>query len=150
MEGLPNLTSFGDGFAFLLASQSSLDNLNTLLPKALPINRFRPNMLVEPIGPEDNIPWIEDDWYKIEIAGQEFYATKPCTRCKMTTVNQSEGAFDGDEPLNTLRKHRASPDGKSVYFGQNLVHAQASGVIAVGDTVTVLSTKQHKLELKPK
>lgn len=35
-------TGFADGFPFLLANQSSLDDLNTRLARPIFMNRFRP------------------------------------------------------------------------------------------------------------
>lgn len=35
-------TGFADGFPFLLANQTSLDDLNTRLAEPIPMNRFRP------------------------------------------------------------------------------------------------------------
>jgi uncharacterized protein YcbX len=35
-------TGFADGFPFLLANQSSLDDLNDRLPTPIPMARFRP------------------------------------------------------------------------------------------------------------
>src|SRR5215212_3573185 len=37
---------FADGFAFLLISEASLEDLNTRLEDPLPMNRFRPNFVV--------------------------------------------------------------------------------------------------------
>ena len=39
------ITSFSDGYPFLIIGQSSLDELNNKLTEPLPINRFRPNIV---------------------------------------------------------------------------------------------------------
>ncbi|MCI25438.1 MOSC domain-containing protein 2 mitochondrial-like, partial [Trifolium medium] len=54
-------TFFSDGYPFLLVSQESLDALNKLLEEPIPMNRFRPNILVE--GCE---PYSEDLWRDIK------------------------------------------------------------------------------------
>ena len=38
---------FADGFPYLLISQASLDKLNSRLSEPLPMNRFRPNIVVK-------------------------------------------------------------------------------------------------------
>jgi uncharacterized protein YcbX len=43
----PAFTRFADGYAMLAISQASLDDLNARLPTPLPMNRFRPNMVLE-------------------------------------------------------------------------------------------------------
>ncbi|MEJ2533441.1 MAG: MOSC N-terminal beta barrel domain-containing protein, partial [Halioglobus sp.] len=48
---------FADGFPVLLISQASLDDLNARLPEPVPMNRFRPNLVVT--GSE---PFAEDGW----------------------------------------------------------------------------------------
>jgi len=106
--------SFADGYPFLLISRESLDDLSLRLPEPLPMNRFRPNIVVK--GCE---PYAEDQWKQIRIGEVTFRVVKPCSRCKITTVDQQTGA-SGKEPLKTLATYRLK-DGK-VYFGQNLIH----------------------------
>lgn len=120
---------FADGFPFLLLTEASLSNLNQRLSEALPMNRFRPNIVLS--GTE---PFAEDTWKKIAINGIEFDVVKPCARCVITTVNQDSGIASA-EPLKTLASFRRS-DGK-VLFGQNLTHA-SEGKIEIGNTVDVL------------
>lgn len=122
-------TNFADGYPFLLISQASLDDLNQRLVTALPMNRFRPNIVVA--GCE---PFAEDGWRQLEIGTATFYPVKPCARCPIPTVDQATGTI-GKEPLTTLAKFRRTTDGK-VIFGQNLL-SSGSGVINVGDQVTL-------------
>jgi uncharacterized protein len=113
--------SFADGYPFLLISRASLDDLNWRLPEPLPINRFRPNIVVE--GCE---PYAEEQWKQIQIGEVAFRVVKPCSRCKITTVDQQTGV-SGKEPLKTLATYRMK-DGK-VYFGQNLIHENLGQII---------------------
>ncbi|WP_456373439.1 MOSC domain-containing protein, partial [Thiolapillus sp.] len=55
-------TGFSDGFPFLLISQASLDDLNQRMGRTLPMERFRPNLVVE--GCE---AYAEDTWKRIRI-----------------------------------------------------------------------------------
>lgn len=127
----PNAVSFADGFPFLLLSTASLDLLNQRLEVPLPMNRFRPNIVVE--GTE---PHAEDTWRRIRIGTFVFHVVKPCARCAVVTVDQATGE-GGKEPLRTLATYRKS-DGKT-YFGQNLLH-EGQGMLRVGDLVEVLET----------
>lgn len=125
--------SFQDGYPFLLASQSSLDDLNSRMEMQLPMNRFRPNIVVS--GFE---PFAEDSWETVRIGEVTFDVVKPCSRCVTTTVDQ-QTARKGREPLVTLSKYRRVE--KKVLFAQNLIH-RTTGIVRVGDAVEVLSYKQ--------
>jgi uncharacterized protein YcbX len=129
-----DLVSFADGYPFLLANLGSLNDLNDRLDQPIPMNRFRPNLVVT--GAE---PFEEDTWKRIAIGDTEFHVVKPCARCVITTVDQSLGESSGPEPLLALSKFRKR-NGK-VMFGQNLIAERAGGNVRVGDTVTVLERK---------
>jgi len=109
--------SFADGFPFLLISQASLDDLNDRLrlkhKEPVPIQRFRPNLLVQGCS-----PYAEDDWQAFRIGENLFHGVKPCSRCIMTTVDPATG-MKGSEPLNTLLEYRKREN--QAYFGQNVI-----------------------------
>ena len=140
------IVSFADGYPFLLIGENSLNNLNERLETTLPMNRFRPNIVVS--GSE---AFAEDRWKKIKIGETVFRSTKPCARCVITTIEQSVGAFDGKEPLKTLAEYRQAKDvfpnefealdlnKNAVLFGQNLVAENFGGKIKVGDEVNILA-----------
>ncbi len=121
---------FADGFPFLLISRASLDDLNRRMAKPLPMERFRPNLVVD--GCE---PYAEDDWKRIRIGELTFRVVKPCSRCVIPTVNPETGEREGNEPLKTLMTYRK--EGNNVYFGQNLLH-DGFGRLEVGMSVEVL------------
>jgi uncharacterized protein YcbX len=125
----PAEIGFADAFPFLLISEGSLADLNRRLEHPLPMNRFRPNLVVRGCS-----PYAEDEWRRITIAGIVFHVVKPCSRCTTTTVNQTTGER-GREPLATLATYRRVNN--EVLFGQNLVH-RGTGELALGDEVTVL------------
>jgi uncharacterized protein YcbX len=118
--------SFADAFPFLIISEASLADLNRRLADPVPMNRFRPNLVVA--GSE---PYEEDRWERLEISGVRLRIVKPCARCVVTTTDQAT-AQRSKEPLRTLGRYRKSW-GK-VMFGQNAVH-ESEGRLHVGATV---------------
>lgn len=127
--GFTSQVSFADAYPLLLISEASLDDLNERLEDPLPMNRFRPNLVVR--GCE---PFAEDSWKEILIGDVELHCVKQCGRCVTTTVNQSTGE-KGKEPLKTLATYRER-DG-NVLFGVNLIH-ERRGELQVGGAVTIL------------
>ncbi|MGW0998169.1 MOSC domain-containing protein [Streptomyces sp. NPDC002523] len=135
---LPGETvSLADGYPLLVTTLASLDALNSLLAQGdhadegpLPMNRFRPNLVVA--GTE---AWAEDHWSRVCVGEVAFRVAKPCGRCVVTTTDQ-DSAVRGREPLHTLARHRKR-DGQ-LLFGQNLVPL-GTGTIRVGDPVRVLT-----------
>ena len=125
--------SFADGYPVLLIGAASLDDLNGRLAVKLPMNRFRPNVVIE-----GSVPYAEDGWRRIRIGEVAFRVVKPCARCVVTTVDQATGTRGDErtEPLRTLATYRKSALG--VLFGQNLV-PDGTGTIRVGDVVEVLA-----------
>jgi uncharacterized protein len=126
-----SLVAFGDAFPFLVTSIASVSDLNTRLEVPVPMDRFRPNIVVTGCG-----PYEEDTWARIRIGGVELHAAGPCGRCMVITTDQHTGER-AKEPLATLATYRRGPDG-AVNFGQNFIHASDHGTIRVGDMVTVL------------
>jgi uncharacterized protein YcbX len=120
---------FADGFAFLLISEASLQDLNSRLEEPLPTNRFRPNFVVRGCG-----PYAEDGWSQLRIGSVPFRVAEPCPRCAITTVDQETGVR-GKEPLRTLAAYRKS-DGE-VFFGRNLIQ-DALGTVQLGDPVEIM------------
>ena len=128
-NGIDSQVSFADGFPVLIISEASLEALNSRLPSPLPMNRFRPNLVVR-----DSAPFAEDGWRRIRIGEAVLRLIRPCIRCVTTTVDQATGQT-GKEPLATLATFRRAEGG--VIFGQNAVH-ERGGLIRLGDPVEVL------------
>lgn len=120
-----DVVSFADGYPMLLANEASLADLNKHLVDPVPMNRFRPNIVVS--GAE---AWGEDNWPTLTIGGIPFRNPKPCARCLVTTQDQETGESKGPEPLKTLSKIRLI-DGKAM-FATNLI-PDGSGPIRIGD-----------------
>lgn len=125
--------AFHDDSPILIISESSLEELNRRLAVPLPMNRFRPNIVVR-----DAAPFDEDGWQRITIGDAAFRAVKACERCVITTIDQARGVPSGPEPLATLAKFRRT--GEGVAFGQYYRPEQAKATIRVGDAVTVLNS----------
>ncbi|MGW0868002.1 MOSC domain-containing protein [Streptomyces sp. NPDC002611] len=135
--------SFADGFPLLLTTTASLDALNTLIAQGdhadegpLPMNRFRPNVVVA--GTD---AWAEDTWSRIAVGEVSFRVAKPCGRCVVTTTDQGSGER-GREPLYSLGQHRRL--GGKLVFGQNLVPL-SEGTIQVGDPVRILERRGREV-----
>jgi len=128
--------SFADAYPFLILSEASLADLNDRLAgrgeEPLPMNRFRPNLVVTGCA-----PCAEDTWPRLQIGAVTFRAGGPCARCVVTTTDQAT-AERGKEPLRTLATYRRdAEDPTEVNFGQNLIHETKAGVLRVGDEVRV-------------
>jgi uncharacterized protein len=125
--------SFADGYPLLLTSTESLDQLNEWLTAAghqpVPVNRFRPNVVVS-----GRSPWAEDRWRRIRIGPVSFRVAKPCGRCVVTTTDQTTG-MRGPQPLKMLAARRRF--GQNLVFGQNLI-PDSPGYIRVGDPIEII------------
>lgn len=134
--------AFGDGFPILVATSASLRELNRRIVtgggEAVPMNRFRPNLVVD--GAE---PFAEDGWATIRAGDVVFDLVKPCARCVVTTVDQDTGARAGKEPLAALGRSRRSADPRApgALFGWNAV-PRGPGTLRVGDAVEVVARRE--------
>ncbi len=128
-------TGFADGYPILLASEDSLADLNARLEAPVPMNRFRPNLVVR--GCE---PFAEDTWTRIRIGEVELAVVKPCARCVVTTIDK-ETLAQSREPLATLATYRQQ--GSGVMFGQNVIPLN-EGRLRLGMNVEVLKGKSCK------
>ena len=119
---------FADSRPFLLTNLASLEDLNKRIGSDVPMDRFRPNLVVR-----SSEPYSEDEWPNVRIGSVDFRHSIACDRCIIPTLDQTTGKRQGKEPLKTLGTYRA-PDGV-VIFGRRMVHARG-GKISVGDIVT--------------
>lgn len=122
-------TGFADGYPILIISEASLQDLNSKLDSALPMNRFRPNIVVQNCE-----PFAEDTWKRIRIGDVEMALVKPCPRCEVTTIDK-ETLEESKEPLKTLATYRKQPGG--AMFGVNVIPLN-EGEIKVGMSVEIL------------
>ena len=122
-------TAFSDGFPLLLTSQASLDDLNRRLATAIPMKRFRPNLVVTGCN-----AFAEDKWNKIRIGDIIFRVVKPCSRCIIPNIN-IETAKKSNEPARTLATYRKT--GNNIFFGQNVI-AESEGELSIGMPVEII------------
>lgn len=123
-------TGFADGYPILLASEEGLQDLNAHLQSPIPMNRFRPNIVVKGCQ-----AFEEDTWNRIRLGDVELAVVKPCARCVVTTIDK-ETLEQSKEPLKTLGKYRKHELG--AIFGQNVIPLRG-GSIRLGMNVEILS-----------
>jgi hypothetical protein len=126
--------SFADAYPLLVCNTGSLADLSRRVGAALPMNRFRPSIVIA-----DDTPWSEDEWQRLGIGPVEIDLVKPCARCVVTTIDQARGVKMGQEPLRSLAKFRflQVPGISGAIFGQNAI-PRVLGRLSVGDAVEVL------------
>src|ERR1700752_1875777 len=122
-------TGFADGYPILLTSEEGLQDLNTRLESPVPMNRFRPNIVVT-----GGAAYAEDTWNRIRVGDVELAVVKPNARCVVTTIDK-DTLERSKEPLKTLEKYRRHKLG--AIFGQNVIPLN-EGRIRLGMTIEVL------------
>lgn len=105
-------TTLTDGFPILIASEESLEKTNSVLEKKVTIENFRPNVVVR-----GGAAFAEDTWARIAVGEQGdvlIDVVKPCTRCKMPTVDVASGEMHEDnQPIKAMKPLRS---GKALHF----------------------------------
>jgi uncharacterized protein len=123
---------FPDAFPLLVCNRASLEELNTRMPAPVPMNRFRPNLVIDGLE-----PFAEDHIDSIGIADLVLRLVKPCTRCITTCTDQQTGERSTN-PLPVLRAFRFDRELLGVTFGENAVIEEGAGtVIRRGASCTV-------------
>lgn len=135
--GVQAPTLFSDGYPVLVIGSASLADLNEKLVAAgraaLPMNRFRPNLVI------DGIDAFEEDYADLFMLGEaHLKPVKPCPRCPIPSVDQGTGV-PGPDPLDILRSYRAKPAlDDAICFGMNSIVTQGDGQrVYVGQAVTM-------------
>lgn len=123
------LVNFADGFPLLLVSEASLELLNTRLEQPVPMDRFRPNLVLS--GAEPN---AEDGWKVLRIGAVEVRLVKACSRCAVPSIDQQTA--DRDPDINRALAEYRRRDGV-IYFGMNAI-APPGAMFRVGDEATVI------------
>lgn len=140
----PPPVSLTDGFPILIASESSLKELNQKLKannkEPVDMSRFRANIVIK-----GTKPFEEDYWKYIAIGDTIFALVKPCPRCKQSCTDQETGEVHS-EPVETMKTFRAlhNDNNSYVYFAQNAIPLSESGMLRVGDKIRILETGEPR------
>jgi uncharacterized protein YcbX len=133
--GVEAPTLFADAYPMLVISEASLADLNDRLKTrgraALPMDRFRPNIVINGIGA------FEEDYAGSFIINEAILKpVKPCPRCPMPSIDQATGEF-GPDPLDILQTYRVDPKVRGgITFGMNAILIEGEGrVLRVGQEV---------------
>ena len=127
----PAPIGFPDGYPVLVCNEASLDDLNERLPRRIPMERFRPNIVL------GGFPaWAEDSIDTLTIGPVILRLVKPCTRCTIPSIDQQTGEPSTD-PAAALKRFRFSKALRGVMFGENAVIVEGQGApIERGAAVT--------------
>ncbi|MGW7002076.1 MOSC domain-containing protein [Streptomyces sp. NPDC054933] len=139
----PGTSGYADSCALHVISRSTADLLNDKLAergaKPLPMNRFRPNVVVD--GWDE--PHTEDRARRIEVGDVELGYAKLAIRCAVTMVDQETGVKAGPEPIRTLADYRKAAAG-GVAFGAKFAVTRP-GRLSLGDELVVASWGESEL-----
>jgi len=111
----PAPINFPDGYPLLVCNESSLEEFNPRLPSTIPIERFRPNLVLKGLP-----AWAEDEIDTITLGAVTLRLVKPCTRCAIPSLDHLTGDPSTD-PLPVLRTFRWSKALHGITFGENAV-----------------------------
>ena len=128
----PAPIGFPDGYPVLVVNAASLADLNTRLPQPMPMERFRPNVVLEGLP-----AWAEDRIAALTAGPVTLRLVKPCLRCSIPTFDHLTGepAFNVLPVLKSFRFSRAL---HGVMFGENAVIEHGTGEeLRRGDAVRI-------------
>ena len=134
------LSQFSDGFAALVVSQASLDQLNTKLQaaghRAVGMARFRPNIVLASAAGPELLPHDEDRFDTLNVLTEQGTAqlklVKPCPRCPIPNIDPKT-ALSSPEVGDMLQSYRAD--------------ARVNGALTFGMNAVVLSSVDHLLKV---
>ncbi len=118
---VPAPLNFPDGFPVLVANEASLEDLNTHLPQPIPMERFRPNIVLAGLP-----AWAEDRIDALTLGAVTLRLVKPCLRCTIPSIDQRTGE-PATDPAAALKKLRFSKALRGVMFGENAVIVSGNG-----------------------
>ncbi|GAC1458103.1 MAG: MOSC N-terminal beta barrel domain-containing protein [Steroidobacteraceae bacterium] len=122
---IPAPITFPDGYPVLVVNAASLQDLNARLGEQLPMERFRPNLVLEGLP-----AWAEDHIDTLAIGPVTLRLVKPCVRCSIPSLDHLTGD-PATDPMPVLRKFRFNNALRGITFGENAVIVSGTGA-AVG------------------
>ena len=123
---------FVDVAPILMTNEASLADLNARLDTPVPMNRFRPNIVIDGLD-----AFAEDSVSDMRHGNVRLVRATHCERCAVTCTDQESGQRSG-EPLRTLRSYRHRDNGYAggVLFGAYM-GVEGTATIRVGDTFAI-------------
>ena len=119
----PKPVTFVDGYQMLVCNRASLEELNNRMPEPVPMERFRPNIVL------GGLPaFAEDRIDSLRLGDLTLRLVKPCTRCVITSTDQQTGEISTN-PLPVLRTFRFDHALHGVTFGENAIIVSGSGSV---------------------
>ena len=102
----PAPIGFPDGYPVLVCNLASLADLNTRLPQPMPMERFRPNVVLEGLP-----AWAEDRIAALTVGPVTLRLVKPCLRCSIPSFDHLTGepVFNVLPVLKTLPLQPRAP-----------------------------------------
>jgi uncharacterized protein YcbX len=119
--------SFVDGYPLLVCNAASLEELNRRQATPVPMDRFRPSVVVHGLA-----PFAEDRLAGLRIGALRLDFVKPCVRCSVPGVDQLTGE-PGFDPFPALKSFRYDGTLKGVTFGVNAIVGAGAGAALAGD-----------------
>jgi uncharacterized protein YcbX len=135
-EGRDVSTLFSDGYPLLVLSRASIADLAARVGRDLPVERFRPNVLLDGVS-----PYAEDNAHELLAGDASLQLTKACTRCVITTIDHMRGERTDDEPLRTLKTYRFDAALRGVVFGRNAYATAGIGTQLLRCAAVTLSSR---------
>jgi uncharacterized protein YcbX len=148
----PNrIVTFVDSAPVLVVNTASLIDLQQRASEPIPMERFRPNLVIET---ED--PWAEDTWKHFTIGDARLVGTLPWPRCAIPQIDQDTSERT-KEPAVVLRAHRWCAEAPGMAPGLraalegNALFGMASSIepegafVKIGDHLDVQSTVEPLL-----
>ena len=131
IDGIPH-SGFVDVAPILVTNEASLADLNARLDAPVPMNRFRPNIVIEGLD-----AYAEDAIATLHHPNLRLVRATHCERCVVTCTNQETGER-ASEPLATLKSYRHRQNGYAggVMFGAYM-GVEGAATIHVGDRLLV-------------
>jgi uncharacterized protein YcbX len=133
--GAETNTHFADAAPFLIVNEASFESLNRELEarghSPVPMDRFRPNIVVRGLA-----PFAEHSLKELESKNFSLKLCHPCERCVVTTIDQATAGKDpGWQPFKTLREiNPVAGKRPAPAFGQNAILLSGEGqTMALGD-----------------
>ncbi|MCH8980244.1 MAG: MOSC N-terminal beta barrel domain-containing protein [Armatimonadetes bacterium] len=133
--------AFSDVLPFLVVNTASLDALNKMrADRDMPpctIDRFRANIVLYGLD-----AWEEDEIPALQISGMKIDLTRPCSRCRVPSIDQQTGIEEDYGNLEVLaeeRKFKNHINRPGAMFGVQGMCTRGEGqTLKVGDVMTVV------------